>query len=96
MSLEERVKALEDQWQALARVFLAPPQPQQKPAAQPQPATGTFKEATIKNTLSQLDGSIKPIHYINDKELWNQINDDLVAHGFKWLSAGKESRWTKT
>ena len=61
----------------------------------PSPKTNSFKEATIKNTVAQLDGSIKPIHFINDKELWNQINDDLVLHGFKWVSAGKESRWQK-
>jgi hypothetical protein len=32
MSIEDRLKALEDWQQALARVFLAPPQPNKSPA----------------------------------------------------------------
>ena len=62
---------------------------------QPEAPTELFKPATIKNTLTQMDGSVKPIAYIEDKELFAQINADLRAHGFEWLSAGKESRWVK-
>jgi hypothetical protein len=35
MTLEERVKALEDQWQRLAEVFLAAPAPKQKEEVNP-------------------------------------------------------------
>ena len=89
---------IEMEFQSMQRKDRKAPTPMSDQALkQPlQTKTGLFKEATLKNTLAQLDGSMKPIHYIEDKELWNQINDDLTACGFKWLSAGKESRWTKT
>jgi hypothetical protein len=75
--------------QSIIRAKPAGPEP---PTPQP---TELFKPATIKNVLAQLDGSMKPIHYIEDKELFAQINSDLRSHGYEWLSAGKESRWVK-
>jgi hypothetical protein len=73
------------------------PQPQQHPQQQAlKPATGMFKDETVKYTLVQFDGSIKPIHYIADSALFGRINDDLKAHGYNWLKAGKESRWIKS
>lgn len=66
-----------------------------EPPNQTQSATETFKEETIKYTLAQLNGDIKPIHYINDSELFGRISEDLKTHGYKWISAGRESRWSK-
>lgn len=100
LALNARLRALEDQWQAIARVFVAPPTtptpvPKSAPVEQPPKAQGMFKEETVKYTLAQLDGSIKPIHYIADAALFGRISDDLKAHGFHWVSEGKNSRWIK-
>jgi hypothetical protein len=54
--LEAQIKALEDWQQALARTFLAPPQPQQKPAATNDPLVcplcGKPKKADFKQCYS--------------------------------------------
>lgn len=71
------------------------PEPQPAPEKQAKP-TALFKEETIKNTLTDLNGDIKPIHYITDAALYGRINEDLKSHGYRWISAGKESRWSKT
>ena len=54
-----------------------------------------FKDETLKNVLADINGDMRPIHYISDSALFGRISDDLKAHGFKWVSAGKESRWTR-
>jgi len=30
-----------------------------------------------------------------DKETWTALNNEMKRRGFKWVSAGKESRWEK-
>ena len=93
MSIEERVKALEDQWQALARVFVAPPTTP-TPAATVKPL-GRFTDETLSNVTIDLNGDIKANKFITDKEMWNRINEDLRANGYLWVSAGKDSRWSR-
>ena len=38
------------------------------------------------------DGTIQTIHYLYF-DGWEEINNLLKAQGYKWISAGKESRW---
>lgn len=33
--------------------------------------------------------------YTADQEAWKRVNEKLKALGFKWISAGKDSRWEK-
>jgi hypothetical protein len=95
MNLEERVKTLEDLVQRITQAFYSPPTVKPAPPQSATSKSGCFKDETIKYTLAVLDGSIKPIHYINDTALFGRINDDLKNHGYTWISAGRESRWQK-
>ncbi len=89
MSLEQRVKALEDLMQRLAQAFLAAPN-------QPQPQTPSkFTQETVDHITIQLNGDIVTKEFIHDKALWARINEDLKKDGYKWVSAGKDSRWSK-
>jgi len=87
--LEGRVKALEEVLQGITNVLLRAPT-QQKP-----PTPTKFKDETVANTETQLNGYIVTKGYIHDRDLWAKINEDLKAHGYKWVSAGKDSHWQK-
>jgi hypothetical protein len=39
--------------------------------------------------------SVKPKAFIYDKAVWNRINAELTAQGFKYISDGKNTRWQK-
>ena len=65
--LEARVKALEDQWQAIARVFVAPPTPQ---LTTPKPTT--TNENTSKDSLVCACGKPKKAGYNTCYVCWEK------------------------
>jgi hypothetical protein len=65
MSIEDRLKALEDWQQALARVFLAPPQPVKSPAA-------LANENTSKESLVCACGQPKKAGYATCYKCWEK------------------------
>jgi hypothetical protein len=66
--LEARVKALEDQWQALARVFVAPPQP----ATQSKLPAQMANENTTKESLVCACGKPKKSGYSQCFVCWEK------------------------
>ena len=87
MSIEERVKALEDQWQALAKVFLAPPTASTATtykAVNPK-ITAILKELPNAITIN-LQADEQGIHTLKrlDPEDFKQICASVEKQGGKW------------
>ena len=104
--LNDRVKALEDWQQALARVFLAPPTPQpvKSPAQLANENTTKEKDAQQDPLMSKFlpdqrehlvikNGGIYLNKYLQHG--WDEINDQATALGFHWVKAGKDSHWSR-
>lgn len=93
LSLEERVKALENWRDNIIAAFIgAPPMQPRHIVAE---ASSAFKTETSANINVQANGWIVTNEYIRDHDLWARINADLTAHGYRWVSAGKSSHWEK-
>jgi hypothetical protein len=103
MSIEERLKALEDWQQALARVFLAPPQPVKSPATlanenRPQ-ATSNVRMLFPEDIEAQLNFEVKgnyvivkPKQFLGS-ERFAKISQTIRTKGGEYISAGKDSHW---
>ena len=94
MSLEERVKALEDLVQAITRCLIAEPQ---KPKPQPHPTDVgdialEFPE-DLRRHLTITTDTIKTKFVAREK--WLEMDKIATGLGYKYVSAGKDSRWEK-
>ncbi len=88
-----RIKALEDLVQAINRCFIAAPEkPQAKP--QPKPEGANFSPEILEYCTVN-GNTVKPKAYIHDSTVWAELNEELKQMGFKWVSDGKNSRWSK-
>jgi hypothetical protein len=108
MSIEERLRALEDWQQALARTFLAPPTPTPQQTKMPgqlaNENTTKEKDAQQDTLMSKFlpdqrehlvikNGNIYLNKYLQHG--WDEINDQATALGFHWVKAGKDSHWSR-
>ena len=41
------------------------------------------------------EDEVRATEYFRNKDDWNTINKLLKSHGFKWISAGKQSCWRR-
>jgi len=96
MNLEERVKALEDLVQAITRCLIAEPQ---KPKPQPQMALADVGDIALqfpedlRRHLTITVDTIKTKFVAREK--WLEMDKIATDLGYKYVSAGKESRWEK-
>lgn len=94
MSIEDRVKSLENWRDNIIAACVGAPTitPQPTKTAPPIP---NLKDETLDNITWETNGNIKLKTYLEDKDLFERINKDLFANGYKYVSAGRNTHWEK-
>ena len=64
------------------------------PKNQGEAASQSFSDTTLQNIIILPDGDIQTTQRL-DREVWVSINEELKQKGYKWVSAGKQSRWSQ-
>ena len=94
MSLEERVKALEDLVQKITQAFIATPMTKAPlPSPSPTPTSDVLSKfpEQLRQHLTVKDGKIYLNKYLTHG--WDEINDIATSLDFHWVKAGKDSHW---
>ena len=66
--------------------------------AEQQPTRSVHVPDLPKELVDMLEfgeGYVKPKGYIQDKNLWNEINTELRKAGYQWTPAGADSAWRR-